>query len=334
MLWFWSFLCFRFFLTAAAARARAEETAWEGAEEALRGNGAAPQRGGEEACRERTGSYTYCSIILRRYYCMQTDSTVPQECETRWQVHNPSLALKFSFVFPFPFKATSPPPPSSSWLTVIVLVSLNALKVMFFLVRIAISDTFNLMIHCVPVLVAQSPLWVQFPQFLLPSFCQHVHLLSAIFQPVNQILLQQRTAVSLRRISTFPEVFKRTTEYSSVQCSDLYCPTIYSRGHGTLITTAKANIQTKRMYLCLKRIKPSEWWPLIKSSWAGPLRFSANYAHQFHLEQRTNFKPAFYPGRTFFSSEREKKRVPPKVGRSELAAKLPSWTSPVCQLIL
>lgn len=131
MLWFWSFLCFRFFLTAAAARARAEETAWEGAEEALRGNGAAPQRGGEEACRERTGSYTYCSIILRRYYCMQTDSTVPQECETRWQVHNPSLALKFSFVFPFPFKATSPPPPPSSWLTVIVLVSLNALKVIF-----------------------------------------------------------------------------------------------------------------------------------------------------------------------------------------------------------
>ena len=117
VLWFWSFLCFRFFLTAAAARARAEETAWEGAEEALRGNGAAPQRGGEEARGERTGSYTCCSIILRRYYCMQTDSIVPQECETRWQVRSPSLALKFSFVFPFPFKATSPPrPPDSLWL--------------------------------------------------------------------------------------------------------------------------------------------------------------------------------------------------------------------------
>lgn len=42
--------------TAAAAGARAEEAAREGAEEALRGNGAAPERGGEEARRERTGS--------------------------------------------------------------------------------------------------------------------------------------------------------------------------------------------------------------------------------------------------------------------------------------
>lgn len=53
-------------LTAATARAWAEETAWAGTEETLRGNGAAPQRGGEEACRERTGSYI-CFYILNRY---------------------------------------------------------------------------------------------------------------------------------------------------------------------------------------------------------------------------------------------------------------------------
>lgn len=68
---------------AAAARARAEEAAREGAEEALRGNGAAPSRGGEEARRARTGSYTYCSFILQEYPCMQTDSVVPQKFVTR-----------------------------------------------------------------------------------------------------------------------------------------------------------------------------------------------------------------------------------------------------------
>ena len=72
-------MCSPALLTAATTRAGGEETAREGAEEALRGNGAAPQRGGEEACRKRTGSYTYCTIVLKQTSCMNTDSMVPQE---------------------------------------------------------------------------------------------------------------------------------------------------------------------------------------------------------------------------------------------------------------
>lgn len=58
--------CSCFCLAAAAARTWAEETAREGAEEALRGNGAAPQRGGEEACRERTGLHTLLWLYIKR----------------------------------------------------------------------------------------------------------------------------------------------------------------------------------------------------------------------------------------------------------------------------
>lgn len=46
-------------LTATTTGERAPQTAGERAEEALWGDGAAPERGGEEACWERAGTYVH-----------------------------------------------------------------------------------------------------------------------------------------------------------------------------------------------------------------------------------------------------------------------------------